>query len=84
MFRKRGKLTLRYIVPFEILDQIGLLACRLRSPQEFNNIHEVFHVSNIKKFLFDDTLVIPLDKIKTNPMQNFVEEPIEIMDKEDK
>ena len=81
-FGKRGKLNPRYIGPFEILSWIGPVAYKLWLPQELSNIHRVFHVLNLKKCLSDETLVIPLDEIKINENLNFVEEPIEIMDRE--
>ena len=81
-FGKRGKLIPRYIGPFEILARIGPVAYRHRLPQELNNVHPTFHVSNLKKCLSDETLVIPLDEIEINESLNFVEEPVEIMDKE--
>ncbi|GJT43329.1 hypothetical protein Tco_0952044 [Tanacetum coccineum] len=48
-FRKKGKLTPRYVGPFEILERIGLIAYRLRLPEELNSVHDTFHVSNLKK-----------------------------------
>ena len=81
-FGKRGKLNPRYIGPFEIIARVGPVAYKLRLPRELSNIHPVFHVSNLKKCLSDETLVIPLDEIEINENLNFVEEPIEIMDRE--
>ena len=81
-FGKHGKLNPTYIGPFEILARIGPVAYKLRLPQELSNIHPVFHVSNLKKCLSDETLVIPLDEIEINENLNFVEELIEIMDRE--
>ncbi|CAH1452087.1 unnamed protein product [Lactuca virosa] len=81
-FGKRGKLNPRYIGPFEILARIGPVAYKLNLPRELNNVHSTFHVSNLKKCLSDETLVIPLDEIEINESLNFVEEPVEIMDRE--
>ena len=81
-FGKRGKLNSRYIGPFEILDRISPIACKLRLPKELNNVHSTSHVSNLKKCLFEKTLVIPLDETKTIESLHFVEEPVEIMDRE--
>ena len=80
-FGKKGKLNPRYIGPFEILDRIGPVAYWLRLPQELNNVHDVFNVSNLNKCLSNDKLVTPLNETQINPELNFVEEPIEIMDK---
>ncbi|KAL4555062.1 hypothetical protein LXL04_037673 [Taraxacum kok-saghyz] len=79
---KRGKLNPRYIGPFEILARIGPVAYKLQLPQEFQGVHDTFHVSNLKKCLSDESLVIPLKEIQVNPNFNFVEEPVEIMDRE--
>ncbi|GKE05298.1 hypothetical protein Tco_1397316, partial [Tanacetum coccineum] len=81
-FGKKGKLALRYVGPFEILKKIGLVAYRLRLPEELNSVHDRFHVSNLKKYLADANLHVPLDEIKVDKTLCFVKEPIEIMDRE--
>ncbi|GJZ01766.1 hypothetical protein Tco_0519727, partial [Tanacetum coccineum] len=81
-FGKKGKLAPRYVGPFEILERIGLVAYRLRLPEELSSVHDTFHVSNLKKCLTDANLHVPLDEIKVDKTLCFVEEPIEIMDRE--
>ncbi|GKE50148.1 putative reverse transcriptase domain-containing protein [Tanacetum coccineum] len=81
-FGKRGKLNPRYIGPFQIIERIGPVAYRLELPQELRRVHNVFHVCNLKKCLSDDTLVIPLEEIQLDDKLNFIEEPVEIMDRE--
>jgi hypothetical protein len=81
-FGKRGKLNARYIGPFEILQRIGPVAYRLKLPQELSLVHDVFHVSNLKKCLADESLVIPLEELRLDDKLTFVEEPVEIMDRE--
>ncbi|KAD5960583.1 hypothetical protein E3N88_12055 [Mikania micrantha] len=81
-FGKRGKLNPRYIGPFEITKRIGHVAYELNLPQELSRVHNVFHVSNLKKCLSDETLAIPLEEIQINEQLHFVEEPVEIMDRE--
>ncbi|GJT56783.1 putative reverse transcriptase domain-containing protein [Tanacetum coccineum] len=81
-FGKRGKLNPRYIGPFKILDRIGLVAYKLELPEELSNVHSTFHVSNLKKCLSDESLVIPMKELRLDDKLNFVEEPIEIIDRE--
>ncbi|KAD5802968.1 hypothetical protein E3N88_14328 [Mikania micrantha] len=81
-FGKRGKLNPRYIGPFEILKMIGPVAYQLNLPAELDGVHNVFHVSNLKKCLSDETLIVPLDEIQVDEQLRFVEELVEIMDRE--
>ncbi|GJV25146.1 putative reverse transcriptase domain-containing protein [Tanacetum coccineum] len=81
-FGKKGKLAPRYVGPFEILERIGLVAYRLRLPGELNSVHDTYHMSNLKKCLADASLHVPLDEIKVDKTLCFVEEPVEIMDRE--
>ncbi|GKA95899.1 putative reverse transcriptase domain-containing protein [Tanacetum coccineum] len=81
-FGKHGKLNPCYIGPFQIIERIGPVAYRLELPQELSRVHNVFHVCNLKKCLSDDTLVILLEEIQLDDKLNFVEEPVEIMDRE--
>ncbi|KAD3336964.1 hypothetical protein E3N88_32484 [Mikania micrantha] len=81
-FGKKGKLAPRYVGPFEILDRIGPVAYKLQLPQELGGVHDTFHVSNLKKCLSDETLIIPLDEVQLDDKLHFIEEPIEIMDRD--
>ncbi|GJV32412.1 hypothetical protein Tco_1392812 [Tanacetum coccineum] len=80
-FGKCRKLNPRYIGPFRIIERIGPVAYHLDLPQELSRVHNVFHICNLKKCLSDDTLVIYLEEIQLDDKLNFVEEPIEIMDR---
>ncbi|GKE22319.1 putative reverse transcriptase domain-containing protein, partial [Tanacetum coccineum] len=51
-------------------------------PEELNGVHDTFHVSNLKKCLVDPTLKVPLDEIQVDAKLNFVEEPVEILERE--
>ncbi|KAI3704083.1 hypothetical protein L1987_74291 [Smallanthus sonchifolius] len=79
-FGNRGKLNPRYVGPFEILARVGPIAYKLKLPHELSNVHNTFHVSNLKKCLSDETLIIPPDKIHIDDKLHFIEEPSEISD----
>ncbi|GKE05533.1 hypothetical protein Tco_1397551 [Tanacetum coccineum] len=81
MIEYEGKLAPRYVGPFEILERIGPVAYRLRLLEELIGVHDTFHVSNLKKFLGNANLHVPLNEIKIDKTLRFVEEPVEIMDR---
>ncbi|GJS08714.1 putative reverse transcriptase domain-containing protein [Tanacetum coccineum] len=81
-FGEKGKLAPRFFRPFEIMEKVGLVAYRLDLPEELNIVHDTFHVSNLKKCLADPTLKVPLDEIRVDAKLNFVEEPVEILERE--
>nr|GEW41419.1 putative reverse transcriptase domain, ribonuclease H-like domain, aspartic peptidase domain protein [Tanacetum cinerariifolium] len=83
-FGKHGKLSPRYTVTFKILSRVGPMAYKLELPQELQGIHNTFHVSNLKKCLSDEDLIIPLDGVRIDEKLYFIEEPVEIMDREEK
>ncbi|GJW19968.1 putative reverse transcriptase domain-containing protein [Tanacetum coccineum] len=81
-FGNRSKLLPRYVGLFAVVERVGHVAYRLRLPHELIGIHDTFHVSNLKKYLADVNLHIPLEEIRIDDKLRFVEEPIEIMDHE--
>ncbi|GJR44781.1 putative reverse transcriptase domain-containing protein, partial [Tanacetum coccineum] len=81
-FGKRGKLNPRYVGPFKVIKRVRTVAYKLELPQQLSRVHNTFHVSNLKKCLSDESLVIPLEELRIDDKLHFVEEPVEVMDRE--
>ncbi|KAL4341972.1 hypothetical protein GQ457_08G032080 [Hibiscus cannabinus] len=78
-FGRKGKLSPRYIGPYEIVGRVGPVAYRLLLPPELERIHDVFHVSMLRKYRSDPSHVMPVEEIELNPDLSYDEEPIEIL-----
>ncbi|GJY35861.1 putative reverse transcriptase domain-containing protein [Tanacetum coccineum] len=81
-FGKRGKLNPRYVGPFKVIERVRTVAYKLELPQQLSRVHNTFHVSNLKKCLSDESLVIPLEELRVDDKLHFVEEPVEVKDRE--
>ncbi|GJW88989.1 putative reverse transcriptase domain-containing protein [Tanacetum coccineum] len=81
-FDKRGKLNPRYVRPFKVLVKVGKVAYKLELAQELSRVPHTFHVSNLKKCYADEPLVMSLEGIHVDDKLQFVEEPIEIIERE--
>ncbi|GJZ64725.1 putative reverse transcriptase domain-containing protein [Tanacetum coccineum] len=81
-FGKKGKLAPRYVGPFEIVECVGPVAYQLKLPQELSCVHDTFHVSNLKKCLAEPDVQVPLEEIEIDENLRFVEEPIEIVERD--
>ena len=81
-FGKRGKLSPRFIGPFEILERVGTAAYRLSLPPSMTGVHEVFHVSMLRRYTPDPAHVVDWGKIEVDTYGTFEEGPVRIMDSE--
>ncbi|GJR27964.1 putative reverse transcriptase domain-containing protein [Tanacetum coccineum] len=81
-FGKRGKLNPRYVGPFKVLEKVREVAYKLEHPEELSRVHNTLHVSNLKKCHADEPLAVPLDGLHLDDKLHFVEEPVEIVDRE--
>ncbi|XP_075109042.1 uncharacterized protein LOC142180845 [Nicotiana tabacum] len=81
-FGKRGKLSPRFIGPYEILDRVGVVAYRLALPPELSFIHPVFHVSMLRKCISDSSQVIEAPAIPLDENLSYEVEPMAIVDRQ--
>ncbi|XP_049405229.1 uncharacterized protein LOC125868674 [Solanum stenotomum] len=81
-FAKKGKLSPRYISPFEILDCVGPMANRLSLPPSLSGVHLVFHVSILKKYHGDRDYIIKWESVLLDKDLQYEEEPVAILDRD--
>ena len=79
-FEKQGKLSSRYIRPFEVLERVGMVAYRLAFSPSLSSVHEVFHVSMIRKYTQDPTHIVDWGELVVDTDGTFEEGPVRIMD----
>ena len=82
-FGKRGKLSPRYIGPFEVLKRVGTFAYWLVLPPNLSGVHVVFHVSMLRKYTLDPTHVVDYGELPVDADRTFEEERVRIMDSRD-
>ena len=82
-FGKRGKLSPRFIRPFDILERIGIVAYRLALPPSMIGVHEEFHVSMLRKYTLDPAHVVDWGQIEVDTDGTFEEGPVCILDSRD-
>jgi len=80
---KCRKLTPRFVGPFEIVERIGVVAYRIALPPSLSNLHDVFHVSQLRKYVYDDeSHVIQVDKLEVRDNLTVETWPVRIEDRE--
>ena len=77
--RKNGKLSPRFIGPYEVIEKVGPVAYRLALPPELERIHNVFHISMLRRYRSDPSHVVSSETIELRPDLTYEEEPIEIV-----
>ena len=75
-FSKRGKLSPRFIGPFEMLERIGTVACRLALPPSMSGVHEAFHVSMLRRYTPDPAHVVDWGQVEIDTDGTFEEGPV--------
>ncbi|KAK4710034.1 hypothetical protein R3W88_004547 [Solanum pinnatisectum] len=81
-FGKKGKLSPRYIGPFEILECVGSVAYRLTLPPKLSGVHSIFHMSMLKTYHGNENYIIKWDSIVLDKDLQYEEEPIAILDRD--
>nr|GEV22941.1 putative reverse transcriptase domain-containing protein [Tanacetum cinerariifolium] len=81
-FGERGKLNPKYVGPFKVLEKMGKVAYNLELPKELSRVHHTFHVSNLKKCHADEPLAVPMDGLHFDDKVHFVDELVEVVDRE--
>ena len=81
-FGQKGKLSPRFIGPYEILERIGLVAYRLALPPELTKLHDVFHVSMLWRYRSDESHILPVQEIQVQEDLSYDEEPKTILARE--
>ena len=83
-FGKKGKLSPRYIGPFEILERIGKVAYKLALPSKLSYAHNIFHVSMLQNYVPDPSHVLESETIEIREDLTYEEQPVQILDRKDK
>ena len=81
-FGKKGKLSPRFIGPYEVIEKVGPVVYRLALPPELENIHSVFHVSMLRRYRLNPSHVVSTETIELKPDLTYEEEPVEILARE--
>ena len=83
-FVKKGKLSPRFVGPFEILERVGQVAYRLALPPALAGVHNVFHVSMLRKYISDESHILSYDDLVLDSDLSYEERPVQVLDRKDK
>ncbi|XP_070667430.1 uncharacterized protein [Malus domestica] len=83
-FKKKGRLSQHYIWPYQIIERVGEVAYRLDLPPELSRVHNVFHMSMLRRYISDPSHVIPPQPLEINPDLTYDEFLMTILDWKDK
>ncbi|KAL0534123.1 hypothetical protein IC582_028404 [Cucumis melo] len=81
-FERRGKLSPRFVGPFEILERIGPVAYRLVLPPSLSTVHDVFHVSMLRKYVPDPSHAVDYEPLEIDENLSYTEQPVEVLSRE--
>ncbi|MCF8701945.1 hypothetical protein L3054_11220, partial [Corynebacterium sp. MC-10] len=81
-FGKKGKLSPRYIGPYQIIKRVGQVAYELELPQELSMVHLIFHVSMLQKCIGDPSCITPIEDVQVTEDLTYEEVPITILDRQ--
>ena len=79
-FWRKGKLSPQFLGPFEILERVGTLGYKVALPRSLSKIHNVFHVSTLRKYVFDASHVVELEPIQIYEDLTYEEVLVQIVD----
>jgi hypothetical protein len=82
-FGKKGKLSPRFVRPFEITQRVGRLAYRIVLPSDLVGMHDIFHVSMLRKYIANPDVIVEYELLKIQEGLTYVEEPVKIVDKKE-
>ncbi|XP_016743218.1 uncharacterized protein [Gossypium hirsutum] len=81
-FGLNGKLSPRFIGPYQIIKRVGIVAYQLELPLELNCIHDVFRISMLRRYRSDPSHIIPVEEIEVRPNMTFEEESVQILNRD--
>ncbi|KAA3460471.1 reverse transcriptase [Gossypium australe] len=81
-FGRKGKLSPRFIGPYRVLKRVGPVAYQLELPTELSQMHNIFHVSMLRRYRSDPSHIVSVEEIEVRPDLSFEEEPVQILDRD--